>query len=78
MAGQRLVLGAHQRRPSARRHFLDPGEALSEHRARRHLLVVGDASFANAASEFEAKEHVAYAGGVETLVQRGPVEVRQP
>ena len=78
MAGQRLVLGAHQRRPGARPYFLDPSEALGEHRARRHLLVIGDASFADAASEFETKEHVADAGGVEALLQRGPVEVGQP
>ena len=53
-------------------------EALGEDRARRHLLVIGDASFADAAAEFETKEHVPDAGGVEALLQRGPVEVRQP
>jgi hypothetical protein len=78
MAGQRLVLGAHQRRPSARRHFLDTSEALGEHPACRHLLVIWDVSFGGAAAEFEAKEHVSDPDGVEALLQRGPVEVRQP
>lgn len=78
MAGQRLVLGAHQRRPGARRHFLDTSEALGEHPARCHLLVIGAASFAEAAAEFETKEYIPNADGVEALLQRGPVEVRQP
>jgi len=58
VAGQRLVLGAQQRRPGARRHFLDLREAVDEHRACRHLLVIGDASLTDAAAEFEAKEQV--------------------
>ena len=77
MAGQWLVLGAHQRRPGARSHCLDLGEALGEQWACRHPLVIGDAA-ARTAAEFEAQEHVADAGGVEALFQLSAVEVRQP
>jgi hypothetical protein len=70
MASKRLVLGAHQHRPGARRHFLDTIEALGEHPARCRLLVIGAASFAEAAAEFETKEYVPNADGVEAFLQR--------
>ncbi len=68
MAGQRFMLGTHQRRPRARRHFFNPREALGEERAGRHVFIVGNAAASWAPAEFEAQEHVTDAGGVETLL----------
>lgn len=72
------MLAAHQRRPRPRDHLLDSRDAFGEERARRHLLIVRDAAVPGTPAEFAAQEHVADAGGVETFLQRGAIEVRQP
>jgi hypothetical protein len=76
MADKRFVLRTHQRRPRARRHLLDPRDAFGEERARRHFLIIGNATGSGTPAEFEAEEHIADAGGVETLFERPTIEVR--
>jgi hypothetical protein len=61
-------LETHERRPRASGHFFDPCDAVGEQWARRHRVAIGDAAASGTSAEFDAKEHVADAGGVQPIL----------
>jgi hypothetical protein len=73
MAGQRFVFAAHERQPWCGARSARPARC----RAGRHHLVVRRAAVLGASSQFEPQKDVSDSAGVEAVLQRSAVEVRQ-
>ncbi|MGC1862038.1 MAG: hypothetical protein WA733_13195 [Methylocystis sp.] len=75
VAGQRLVLAAHQHKTAVGGQFLDPIEPRDEERVRGHLFVIGWPAAPGASPELDAQKQVCDAAGVEPSFQSGATEM---